>query len=357
MTTIRDIAEALGVSVSTVSKGLNGGKDISDALRQTILEKAVELGYVNRKAIKAENRKLCIFIENISYESSGDFGYDIVLGYRQAASKEGWAVDIVRTTPSFQNEQKYDTFMLEHGYSGSFIMGFALEDPWMDQFMNTKIPTVLLDNAVPANPYVCYVGTDNNEGIDLAIEHLLNLGHEKIAFLNGSNNSLVSDQRMSAYLASLSRHHLPIDPALAVYGYYVADAAHYHVPNLLSAGATAIICGNDLIAEGTIESLKKEGYGVPEDVSVIGFDDIPTAEHTDPPLTTVHQDRLSLGRNGYYVLHAMLNQVAQSISLLRPSITLRSSTALARPRLVTDRVIDKDSVMYVNPELYGQKFR
>ena len=254
-----------------------------------------------------------------------------------------------------QRDNKYDNFMMEHGYSG-FILGFALEDPWMEQFQTTKIPTVLLDNTIPANPFVCYVGTDSDEGIDLAVEHLLHLGHEKIAFLDGSINSLVSNQRMSAYLSSLSRHHLPIDPALAVYGYFVADAAHYHVPNLLSAGATAIICGNDTIAQGVIESVRAQGLSVPEDISVIGFDDIPIAAELNPPLTTIRQDRLSLGRNGYFVVHAMLNQVSQSKSLLRPRLIERASTATAVPRLVTNRIIDKDSVMYVNPDLYGQRF-
>jgi LacI family transcriptional regulator len=356
MTTIKDIAERLNVSISTVSKALNGGRDISDNLRQTILDTAVEMGYVNRRSQKTENRKLCIFIENMEYDNPDQFGYDIVLGYRQAASKENWSIDILAIDQNFPMENKYDNYMMEHGYSGSFILGFALEDPWMEQFQTTKIPTVLLDNTIPSNPHVCYVGTDSEEGIDLAIEHLLHLGHEKIAFLDGSSNSLVSNQRMSAYLSSLSRHHLPIDPALAVYGYFVADAAHYHVPNLLSAGATAILCGNDTIAQGVIESVRDAGLSVPEDISVIGFDDIPIAAELCPPLTTIRQDRLSLGRNGYFVVHAMLNQVSQSKSLLRPLLIERSSTAKAVPRLVTNRVIDKDSVMYINPDLYGQRF-
>ncbi len=353
MVTIQDIAKECGVSISTVSKALNGGQDISEAIRDQILNKSVEMGYINRKAKKRQNRKLVIFIENMDYENAGDFGYEIVLGYKQAASKEDWKIDIKEVTTDFQKEHPYDAFMLENGYSGSFILGFALEDPWMENFKTTSVPTVLLDNMIPQNPYVCNIGTDSDEGIDLAVEHLIHLGHEKIAFLDGSINSLISNQRMSAYLRSITKHHLMLDPALAVYSYFVADAARYHVPNMLSAGATAFICGNDLIAQGVIESVENEGYSVPQDISVIGFDDIPVASELNPPLTTIRQDRQALGRNGYYVVHALLNDVAQSISMLRPELVIRSSTSMAVPRLVTNRMIDKDSVLYQNPELYA----
>ncbi len=356
MVTIQDIANECGVSISTVSKALNGGHDISEALRAEILNKAVAMGYTSRKAKKKQNRRLAVFVENMDYDTPDQFGYDIVLGYRQAAGKEDWAVDVINVTPEFQESKPYDSYMLEKGYSGSFIMGFALEDPWMQQFVGTKVPTVLLDNMIPQNPYVCNVGTDSDEGIDLAVEHLISLGHEKIAFLNGSVNSLVSNQRMAAYLRSITMHHLPVDPALAIYSYFVKEAAKYHVPYLLEAGATAVICGNDLIAEGVIDCVREAGLRVPEDISVIGFDDLPTSSETNPPLTSVRQDRLALGRNGYYVVHALLNSVAQSISMLRPELIVRASTAPAVPRLVTSRTIDKDSVMYQNPDLYSARY-
>jgi len=356
MVTIQDIANECGVSISTVSKALNGGHDISEALRSEILDKAVAMGYTSRKAKKRQNRRLVVFVENMEFDTPDQFGYDIVLGFRQAAGKEEWAVDVINVTPEFQDEKPYDAYMLEKGYSGSFALGFSLKDPWMEQFNYTRVPTALLDNMIPMNPYVCNIGTDSEEGIGLAVEHLISLGHEKIAFLNGSVDSLVSNQRMSAYLRTIVKNHIPVDPALAIYSYFIADAAHYHVPNLLNAGATAIICGNDLLAEGVIESVRDCGLRVPEDVSVIGFDDIPTSAEFDPPITSIRQDRLALGRNGYYVLHAILNSVAQSISMLRAELVVRSSTAVAKPRLVTDRSIDKDSVMYQNPDLYNARY-
>ena len=116
MATIKDIANRLGVSVSTVSKGLNGASDISDELRQMVLDTAVEMGYSTKRSKKVENRKLCIFIENMNYETIDEFGYDIVLGFKQNAFRRKWDVDILPITPAFQEEEKYDTFLLKNGW-------------------------------------------------------------------------------------------------------------------------------------------------------------------------------------------------------------------------------------------------
>ena len=161
MATIREIADKLGVSISTVSKGLNGANDISLELRQTILDTAVEMGYVTKKMKKEEHKKLCVFIENMDYESASQFGYDIVLGFRQAAYRDNWHVEVLPVTPDFQSKEKYDTFMLKSGYSGAFLVGFALQDEWMKQLETTGMPTVLFDNFMIAHhlPIFCDIVT------------------------------------------------------------------------------------------------------------------------------------------------------------------------------------------------------
>lgn len=304
MATIKDIANRLGVSVSTVSKGLNGASDISDELRQMVLDTAVEMGYSTKRSKKVENRKLCIFIENMNYETIDEFGYDIVLGFKQNAFRRKWDVDILPITPAFQEEEKYDTFLLKNGYCGAFLMGLALHDSWIKQLENTTMPTVLLDNFISDNPNVCYLGTDSYEGITMAVNHLVNLGHKNIAFLNGSLYSLVSDQRQEAFENAMAAASLPVQKDLTAYGYYVSDSAKYHVPGFLAAGATAVVCGNDLIAKGVIDECTKRGFRVPEDVSVVGFDDISIAATFDPPLTTIRQERNELGRCAYDILNS-----------------------------------------------------
>lgn len=327
MATIKDIANRLGVSVSTVSKGLNGASDISDELRQMVLDTAVEMGYSTKRSKKVENRKLCIFIENMNYETIDEFGYDIVLGFKQNAFRRKWDVDILPITPAFQEEEKYDTFLLKNGYCGAFLMGLALHDSWIKQLENTTMPTVLLDNFISGNPNVCYLGTDSYEGIAMAVNHLVNLGHKNIAFLNGSLYSLVSDQRQEAFENAMAAASLPVQKDLTAYGYYVSDSAKYHVPGFLAAGATAVVCGNDLIAKGVIDECTKRGFRVPEDVSVVGFDDISIAATFDPPLTTIRQERNELGRCAYDILNSLIHHIPISKTLLRPKLIERESTA------------------------------
>ncbi len=158
MATIRDIAEKLGVSISTVSKGLNGAADISEELRQLVLDTAVEMHYTTKRMRKESNKKLCIFVEHAQHDMPNSFAYDIILGFKQAAYRDNWDIDIISITPEFQTTEKYDTYMLKNGYSGAFLVGFGLQDEWMHQLISTTFPTVLFDNYIPKNPNIAYVG-------------------------------------------------------------------------------------------------------------------------------------------------------------------------------------------------------
>lgn len=329
MATIKDIAERLGISVSTVSKGLNGASDISESLRQTVLDTAVELGYTTKQMRGRARRKLCIFVENMECETPEQFGYDIILGFRQSAFRRDCDVTVTPVTPAFQSAEKYDTYMLKNGYAGAFLLGLALQDEWISQFRSTSIPTVLLDNYIKKNPAVSYIGTDSFEGIDDAIEHLAGLGHTRIGLINGSRNSMISDQRWQAYADSMTAHGLPFSEDTMPYAYFVPEAAKPHVDKLLSMGITAILCGNDLIASGVIAECRARGVRVPEDISVIGFDDIPISAKLEPPLTTIRQDRIELGKCGFYALNSLIDHVPISKTLLRPQLIVRGSTGTA----------------------------
>ncbi len=326
MATIKDIAKRLGISISTVSKGLNGANDISDDLRQQVLDTAVEMGYSTKRSKKEEFRKLCLFVTNVEYKTEDTFGYDIVLGFKQNAFKHKWDVTVVDVDVDFQEKNKYDTYLLQHGYCGAFVLGLALHNPWMEQMQTTTMPTVLFDNFVDYNPNVAYLGTDSREGIHMAVEHLVNLGHKKIAFLNGSHGSFVSEERQRAFESAVKEFEIDCNEKLMARDSFVADSAYHHVPSFLEEGATAIVCGNDLIAQGAIEACKKAGYNVPKDISIIGFDNIPIAAETNPPLTTISQQRNELGRCAYTALYSLINHVSISRTMLRPQMVEREST-------------------------------
>lgn len=126
--TIRDIAQRLGIAVSTVSKGLNGAPDVSAETRQLVLDTAVEMGYAAKRARRQAQPKVCVLVENMEYANIGQFGYEIVAGFRLAAAARGWAVDVLPTTPEAQARTKYGSLLLEGGYGGAFILGLTPQE-------------------------------------------------------------------------------------------------------------------------------------------------------------------------------------------------------------------------------------
>lgn len=327
MVTIKDIANRLGIAPSTVSKGLNNANDISPELKQLVLDTAIEMGYVTKRMKKETHKRLCVFVENMLYENPDDFGFDIILGFKQAAVRDNWEITVVPITPMLQLRDPYDRYMVKNNFHGGFLVGFALKDPWMKQLGTTTVPTVLFDNYIQKNPNVAYVGTDSFEGIDLAVDHLAKLGHTKIALLNGSPDSMVTVNRYDAYASSMLNHKLEVDEKLVAYGHYVEDSAKYHLPALIENGATAILCGNDLLAIGVIRECERLHIKIPQELSVTGFDNLPVSAAITPALTTINQDRINLGRNSYAALYWLIAKVPISRSLLRPRLIVRDTTA------------------------------
>ena len=313
MVTIKDIADRLSIAPSTVSKGLNDANDISPDLKQLVLDTAIEMGYVTKKMKKETRKRLCIFVENMLYLKEDDFGFDIVLGFKQAAVRDKWDVHIVEMNPILQMKEPSDRYMMRNHYHGGFLIGFAL-------------PTVLFDNYIRKNPNVAYTGTDSFEGIDLAIDHLTHLGHTHIALLNGSKDSMVTANRYEAYVSSMQSHDLPVNENLIAYGYYVEESAKYHFADLLNNGATAILCGNDLLAIGILKECQRLHIKVPREISIVGFDNLPISAECTPALTTISQDRIDLGKSSYAALYWLIAKVPISRSLLRPSLIVREST-------------------------------
>ena len=329
MPTINDIATRLGIAKSSVSKAMNNADDISESLRKKVLETAVEIGYEKTRNRKSDPKKLCILVENMDYESASGFGHDIVLGFEQMAVPAGWSVDTIRLTEEAQKESSYDVFMLSHQYEGAFILGFSLLDPWMQDLKTARTPTVLYDNYIQENPLVSYVGANNKEGYDMAIAYLKQLGHTRIGYLGGDMNSMIGRERYMAYVHAMQQHSLCAEPGLTGHSYFVSECVQKYLPALLEQKATAILCEHDGLATSVMTHCIELGYKIPDDVSIIGFDDAAFSAFTSPPLTTIRQARNALGRCGYYALNSLLNQSCISSLLLRAELVERGSAGKA----------------------------
>ena len=327
MPTMDDIAKKVGVTKGTVSKALNGAPDISESLRKTILDTAVTLGYT--RARRGAARTLAIFIEHMDYAKSEDFGTDIITGFRQMAEPMGYSVRVVPLTEEIQKSAPYDAYMLREGYIGALFLGLTLLDPWMKDFTRSHTPAVLYDNLIRGNPTVSTLGIDNNEAIGQAIEALYAMGHRRIGYLSGALGSHIYQVRYKCFFNEVRRHKLPAGNSMAGYSYYFSECVDTHLPRMLAQGVTAILCSNDLMAHTALIRCLELGIRVPEQLSIVGFDDLPFCAHTSPPLTTIRQDRLQLGKSGYYALDSLLNGVPISSLLLHGQLILRGSTGPA----------------------------
>lgn len=327
MTRMQDIADRLGISKGTVSKALNGSASISEELQKHIIETAVEMGYTKKlRRPKDEEQKLCILIKFMEYEEPHQFGHDILLGFRQMAEPAGYAVAVTSVTDQIEQNTAYDAFMLQNNYKGAFAMGFPLDSPWMKDFSTSHTPTVLLDNYVMANPAMAYVGVDNNEGMKLIVSHLKQLGHKKIGYLSTELGSFVMQTRHQAFFQALRQEGLETDPQLARCSLYPDVCMGKHLPELLDMGVSAIICCHDQMANAALFQCQQLGYHVPKDVSIVGFDDLPFCAYTSPPLTTIRQDRILLGKSAYYALSSIMNSVSIGTILLHAQLIVRQST-------------------------------
>jgi len=328
MATLDDIARELGVSKSTVSKALSGAKDVSKAMRQSVLEKAVELGY-SRGIRKSNAPRIAVFIINMDYHKAEDFGFDIVTGFRKAAEPAGFQVEIVDLDRSLQESIRYDEYMIYNNYAGGLFLGLSLQDPWLAEFLSCRTPTVLYDNHVSHNPNVTSLSVDSFEGMKTAVEHLKGLGHVRIGYLSSALGAYVYQQRYKSFFRAMEECGLQAEPEVAGESYHISYSLSTHLPRLLNLGCTAIVCSHDILAHSVMIHCKEHGLRVPEDISIMGYDDLPICRYTSPPLTTIRQNRSALGKSAFYALSSQLNRVYISTLELHPELIARGSCAAA----------------------------
>ena len=329
LATLDDIAQELGVSKATVSKALNGAKDVSKKMQQAVVEKAVELGY-SRMNYSTAAPRIALFVINMNYLKPDDFGYDIIVGFRKAAEPAGFQVEVVPLTVQMQEECRYDAYMMRENYCGALFLGMCLRDPWIREFETCKTPTVLYDNHISCNPSVTEIGVDNVESIELAVKYLRSMGHSKIGYLSSALGAYVYQQRYKAFIRVMTEQGLPADDSVMGNSYHVNACLSKHLPRLVENGCTAIICSHDMLAHSTMFYCNELGLRVPEDISIIGHDDIPLCRFTTPPLTTIRQNRPALGKSAFYALSSQLNKVPLTALMLHAELIQRKSCGPAK---------------------------
>jgi len=338
--TIKDVAEYANVSVSTVSMALNG-KDyrISEATREKVRAAVEHLNYrPNRTAVSLvtkESRAIGLIVPDIK----NTFFSELVAAVEEKCSDEGYSVIICTTNDEPKQDIKYVNFLLDRDIDGLlFVMSVSEKNNYAEECINllqeARAPTVLIDREWQSD-YAVNVSSDNEHGGYLACKHLLDLGHEKIGTITGPLGTQSAKKRLDGYIRALKERGIAFDPKLVTEGNYSIASGYRHCDALLDQGVSAIFVGNDMMALGVYKRLRECGVKIPEDISIVGYDNLNFAEFLDVPLTTVSQPIIKMGTVAVIKLLNMLKNVDEQDEIFTPELICRDSAVSIQPKVET----------------------
>lgn len=328
--TVKEIAAAANVSVATVSRALQRPEVVSEATRQHIHEVVKRLGYTPnaqaRNLRTARTRLIVALLPDIA----NPFFSEVIRGIEQVAHESGYSVLLGETQSSLVREQAYADMVAARQADGIITM-------------SPRVPAIPIQGRLPVvnaceyvkDSQICSVYVDNVAAAATAVDYLVTLGHRDIAFIAGPPTSPICVDRELGYQRALQRAGIAINPVLSAIGDFSIEAGERAIELLLSRGQafSAVFCSNDEMAIGAMRALSSHGLRVPEDVSVVGFDDIRFARYTLPALTTIAQPKNALGREATTMLIELLNDpaVPPRKRVLSADLIVRGSTAPHRP--------------------------
>ncbi len=311
MATIRDIARESGFSVTTVSRALNGYSDVNEQSRLKIIETAKQLNYVPNKAaqnlVKKYSNTIAMIISGMEPKGGVDnLVYSLISGMYIMAEKFGYQVALFTMSSAYQKEKSYIQFCREHNIRGAVITGIRTDDKYFEEVVESDLPCVLIDIPLEGDN-LSYIAIDNVEASREIVQILIDNNHKNIGMVSGRIEATVSLERYKGYEKALIENGIAINPDYVVTGNFLELKAYEVTKELLMKNKeiTAIFCASDMMAIGCMKAVKELGLEIPKDISIVGFDDIPLAEYTTPPLTTVNQDFYERGKVAIQQLYKM----------------------------------------------------
>lgn len=328
--TMKEVARLAGVSTATVSAVINNTAFVSDELEERVRAAIAQLDYrpnaLARGLKSNRTRLLSVMVSNITNPAYPE----VVQGAEDVASKAGYHILVCSTANDKEKERIYMESMLEHQVEGMLVATIEEPDnPFLQEFKAKNIPLVLI-NRCPEGYTGSAVMVDNFTAGLLATRHLISLGHEEISFV-GAQNLLTSRHREAGYKSAMQEAGLTIPEHLIRYCDYEEQPAYLEFKKMAENGNVpkAVYVGNDLMAFGVIRALLEEGYKVPEDVSIIGCDNIEFSSKFIVPLTTVHLPKYELGKLGAEMLLRAINSESRQLEAefiqLKPHLVVRKS--------------------------------
>ena len=325
--TINELARRSGVSPSTVSRALNDDPVISEETKRKVIQVAKELNYTpvrNRK--KSSTRKRSKIIALMITDISNPFFPEIVHGVEDLAFDFGYSVSLWNTREDIEREKQYVETIKESEVDGIILGSSRIKEEQIKAIAESDIPCVIMNRIVEGLPSVF---ADYENGAYQATKYLVNLGHERIALINGPVSAQPSWWREKGFLRALKESEKEAEENLlsfnspTVEGGYVATLKLLSISNL----PTAIFAYNDLVALGAMKAIREKNLLIAKDISLVGYDDIFLSAYLDPPLTTVSQPKYMMGKLAADLLFRLINgeKIKNNQISFKPELIIRSS--------------------------------
>ena len=327
---ILQVAKRAGVSPATVSRVANGRLTVDKRLAKKVWKAIEELGYSPnpqaRALVSGRSRVLGLLVSEIT----NPFFPELIQSFEAIAGENDFEVMVGSTNYNVERAKIFIRRLAQRRVEGVAVMTFREESNLLDELIAQDVPIVSVEVRVNA-PRSLILAVDYAHGINQAVQHLALLGHRRIGFASGPMPHLTNVRRKEAFLQSIKKIGLPSKAAPVFLGDHTFEggtaAAHYFLNQEMRP--SAIVCSNDMMAVGVLRGLAERGIAVPEEMSVIGFDDIHLAEFANPPLTTVRMSRQDLAHAAFNGLKQLREQ--ESSHPLHPirvdtSLVVRQST-------------------------------
>ncbi|WP_409305946.1 LacI family DNA-binding transcriptional regulator [Peribacillus sp. SCS-155] len=302
MTKMIDVAKLAGVSTATVSRVLSGNPNVKESLKIKVLEAINQLDYKPNKLAsslrKMESRTIVVVVPDIS----NPFFSDIILGIKKVAHCNGYYVLLGDTQNDVENEIAYTNLIQERLADGVILLTARMPKHKIQELAHS-IPVVLSCEYIDGID-ISTVTIDNISSSRKVVDHLVQMGHSRIGIITGPLNIVLSRDRLKGYRQSLYQNEIEPEESLVQEGDFSMESGYQMCLRLLSLNQppTAIFASNDEMAIGTIKAIKHKGLRVPEDVAVVGFDNVKLSTIVDPELSTVSQPKMEIGRKSMELL-------------------------------------------------------
>ncbi len=308
---IRDVAREAGVSITTVSRALNGYDDVSEVTRKKIQQIVEELNYApnaNARSLGGKTTKvLALLVSGMKEKEESGFVYGMISGLYHVTVENDYEFILLTTDSAKQRKMNYLQLCRLKGIEGVMISGIRTDDPYYKELAKSEIPCVVFDADLHGKN-VCSLSIDNKQASYDAVKHLIDNGHKKIAMMNGVSYAVVCQDRLNGYEQAMLENNLEIDSNYIRYCDFEEEMAYEETLDILKKHPeiTAFFCASDVMAIGVINAINDIGKQVPYDYSVLGFDNILAAQYVNGGLTTICQEPFIMGKRGGEALVRMI---------------------------------------------------